>query len=440
MKELSIDQLLVNVQVVLGELFTPSIYAQLVFAVVAILLSLMVSGLLKRVFHPAELFDEIGRRHILRNFVQRVESYLFPFILVISLGLSVDISSAHFGGSWLIRLLQSCVVVILLKTFFRQVIRSRALYHLALWMSIPLSILFFMGWLGVVSRYLDLHFIEVGSIKISANAFVRVVIFGSLLFWLGRASNAVGKKLIRNQEDLDVGTREVIAKLFEVTLYVVIFVLLLQIMGINITTLAVFGGALAVGLGFGLQSIASNFISGIIILLDRSLTVGDYIQMDDQLGVIRELNMRSTTLETFDGKDIMVPNEKFITSSFINWTHKNQKQRYSINLQVSYQTDLHALFPVLRETVSSHAQVISGDDVPIEERPDAEISSFGDSGVNILIEFWMEGVDDGPNRVGGDLLLMIWDVLREHNVEIALPQREVRILGAVGRGAVDNGM
>ena len=440
MKELSIDQLLANCQAVLGELFGPSIYAQLVFLVVAVLLAFMVAALLKRVFHPVELFDGDSRRHVLRDFVQRVNDYIFPFMLIVSLGLAVDLSATHFNGSWLIRFLQSCSVAILLKTFLRQVIRSRALYHLALWMSIPLSILFFMGWLDFVSRYLDIHSIEVGNIKISANAFIRVVIFGSLLFWLGRASNTVAKKLIRNQEDLDVGTREVIAKLFEVALYVVIFILLLQVMGINITTLAVFGGALAVGLGFGLQSIASNFISGIIILLDRSLTVGDYIEMDDQSGVIRELNMRSTTLETFDGKDIMVPNEKFITSSFINWTHKNQKQRYSINLQVSYQTDLHALFPVLRETVSSHVQVISGDDVPIEERPDAEIASFGDSGVNILIEFWMEGVDDGPNRVGGDLLLMIWDVLREHSVEIAFPQREVRILAAVGSAGGNAGL
>ena len=433
MKELSIDELIERSHVVLAELFGPSIYAQLIFLVAAVCLAFFVSILLKRVFHPVELFGDDSKRHFLRDFVQRVGDYIFPFMLIVSLGLAVDLSSTHFDGSWLIRFFQSCAVAILLKTFFRQVIKSNAIYNLALLGSIPLSILFFMGWLDFVSRYLELHSIEVGNITISANAFIRVVIFGSLLFWLGRASNNAAKKLIRNQDDLDVGTREVIAKLFEVALYVVIFILLLQVMGINITTLAVFGGALAVGLGFGLQSIASNFISGIILLLDRSLTVGDYVQLDDgQAGIIRELNMRSTTLETYDGKDIMVPNEKFITSSFVNWTHKNQKQRYSIDIQVAYQTDLHALFPILREVVSSHPQVISGDDVPIEERPDAEISSFGDSGVNILIEFWMEGVDDGPNRVGGDLLLMIWDVLKQHKVEIPFPQREIRILAAVG--------
>jgi small-conductance mechanosensitive channel len=138
--------------------------------------------------------------------------------------------------------------------------------------------------------------------------------------------------------------------------------------------------------------------------------------------------MRSTTLETFDGKDIMVPNEQFITTSFTNWTHKNKKQRYSLDFQVAYKTDLHLLFELVREVVASHPQVISGDDIPIEERPDAEIKGFADSGVDILVEFWMEGIDDGPNRVGADLLLMIWDVLHQHGIEIPFPQREVKIL------------
>jgi small-conductance mechanosensitive channel len=158
--------------------------------------------------------------------------------------------------------------------------------------------------------------------------------------------------------------------------------------------------------------------------------VGDHIELESgQSGNILSMNMRSTALETYDGKVVVVPNETFITGAFTNWTHNNEKQRYSIEFQVSYNTDLEFLFQLLRKVVASHPQVISGEEVPLAERPDAEIAGFGDSGIDILVEFWMFGIDDGVNRVGGDLNLMIWQALREHNIEIPFPQREVKILG-----------
>ncbi len=202
----------------------------------------------------------------------------------------------------------------------------------------------------------------------------------------------------------------------------------MQVAGIDLTALVVFGGAIGVGLGFGLQQIASNFISGIIILLDRSIAIGDYIELEDgRAGVLRELTMRSATLETYDGKDIMVPNERFITTAFVNWTHYHTRQRYPIVFEVAYGTDLEKLFTLLREVVASHPKVLSGMDVPFEEPPDAEVQAFNDSGIEILVEFWMEGIDDGKNRVGGDLLFMIYQALQENNIVIPFPQREIVI-------------
>jgi small-conductance mechanosensitive channel len=261
---------------------------------------------------------------------------------------------------------------------------------------------------------------------------IRVVLFGSLLFWLGRISNSTGQEIIRRQQQLDLRTREVAAKLLQVSIVAVVFLLLLQVMGVNLTALAVFGGAVGVGLGVGLQAIASNFISGIIILMDRSVSVDDYIQLEDgRTGIVRELNMRSTTLETFDGKDVMVPNEKFIVETFTNWTHKNTKQRYRVDFSVAYHSDIRALVAIIKRIVASHPKVFSGDRVPIEEQPDCEIAGFGDSGINMFVEFWMDGIDDGRNRVGGDLLLMILEALQEHGFEIPYPQREVRVLNDV---------
>ena len=409
---------------------SPGFYIQLGLVFVALIFSYALSQVLSSraaIFNHKRDEQAVGG---FRDLLASARPLLFPLLLIITLALAVDASDHFFAQSYLVRITESAALVFLLFVFVRNFVQHRLLRTLILWLLIPAAVLHVFDLLGAVIQYLDQVALEVGNIKISAYGVLRMLVFGSLLFWLGRLSRTAGNRIIRRQEELDAGTRELFAKLFEVVLTVIIFLLLLQVMGINLTALAVFGGAVGVGLGFGLQSIASNFISGIILLLDRSLKIGDYIELDDgQGGVIRELKMRSTTLETFDGKDIMVPNERFMSSTFTNWTHKNSKQRYSINLQVAYSTDLDRLFPLLREVVSEHPQVISGDEVPLEERPDAEIKGFGDSGIDILIEFWMEGIDDGQNRVGGDLLLMIWHALKQANVEIPFPQREVRIIG-----------
>ncbi len=367
----------------------------------------------------------------LRQSIYNSRDLLLPLMLILALSVAADISQLLFDKDGLVTVAMSWAVIFMLYKIIDRLVHKTLFKKLAYFILLPIAILHLFGWLPPVITYLEGISLQLGNIEVSAYGVVRVIIFGSILFWLGRLSNHAGQQIIRSQEDLDAGTREVFAKLFQIALFFIVFLLLLQIMGINLTALAVFGGALGVGLGFGLQSIASNFISGIILLLERSLSVGDYVEMEDgRKGIIRELNMRSTTLETFDGKDIMVPNEQFITTSFTNWTHKNNKQRYALEFQVAYKTDLHFLFDLIRNTVASHPRVISGEDIPIEERPDAEIAGFGDSGVDILVEFWMEGIDDGANRIGADLLLMLWDAFHEHDIEIPFPQREVKIVNA----------
>ncbi len=410
-------------------LSSPKFYSQIGLIILALLIGLSVNRFLRNLSPLLRERPTEGPILQIRQGIFKLRELILPLMLVLSMSVAADISQAVIGQAWLVKLSLSLAVIFMLYTIITRFVEKQLFRKLALWFILPIAVLHVFGWLDEVVAYLETISLQIGNFKISAYGVARVLIFGSVLFWLGRLSNSAGQQIIRNQHDLDIGTREVFAKLFQVGLFFVVFLLLLQIMGINLTALAVFGGALGVGLGFGLQAIASNFISGIILLLDRSLSVGDFVEMEDgRCGTIRELNMRSTTLETYDGKDIMVPNEQFITTSFTNWTHKNTKQRYSLEFQVAYKTDLHQLFELVRETVASHPQVMSGEDIPIEERPDAEIKGFADSGIDILVEFWMQGIDDGPNRVGADLLLMIWDILKQNDIEIPFPQREVKII------------
>lgn len=367
--------------------------------------------------------------HPIRRIALNLGHLFFPLLAIFFLRISVDISRQVVHQGWLIKAALVLAVLLLVNTFITDYVRRPTAKNILRWLILPILFLHLLDALPQLIAVLESISINVGNISISAYGVVRVGLFGSLLFWLGRVSSLTGQDLIRRQEKLDFRTREVAAKLLEVAVFVVIGLLLLQIMGINLTALAVFGGALGVGLGFGLQTIASNFISGIIILLDRSISLGDYVEMEDgKAGVVREMNMRSTALETFDGKDIMVPNEKFIASTFTNWTHKNKQQRYRVDFPVAYHSNIRKLVEIIKTAVATHPQVMSGDDLPIEERPDCEIDSFGDSGINMFVEFWMVGIDDGKNRVGGDLLLIILEALQEHGYEIPFPQREVRIL------------
>lgn len=408
---------------------SPEFYAQVGLIAAAIMLAYFAAKIIGRNFKPTSVPPQPGSMSKWRGFLYQIRGILFPLFSVVFLGVASAIGDVAIQQSWLIKFAQGLAVVLLIYFVSKHFIRSAIVKKFVKWIIIPIAILYVFGWLDGITAYLDSIKLQLGNITFSLYGVARVLIFGSILFWLGRLSNDSGKQYIRNQENLDVGTREVFAKLFEIGLFLLIFILLLQLMGISLTALAVFGGALGVGLGFGLQAIASNFISGMILLLDRSLTVGDYIELEDgRAGTIRALNMRSTILETFDGKDIMVPNETFVTSSFVNWTHADIKQRYAIEFQVAYDSDMETLVKVLKEVVASHPQVLSGPAYSEAEQPDAEISGFGDSGVDILIEYWMEGVDDGINRVDADLNMMIWKALKENNIHFPFPQREVRIL------------
>ena len=198
----------------------------------------------------------------------------------------------------------------------------------------------------------------------------------------------------------------------------------MQVLGIDLTALAVLGGAIGVGLGFGLQQIAANFISGMIILFERSLSPGDFIEMEDgKSGILKEINMRSTTLETYDGKEILLPNEKFITTTFVNWTRDDPRQRYEVDFSVSYDTDIDKIPDLIAKAVSKHPQVLD-DPEPV----DIELRGFGDSGIDFAVEFWADGIDDGKNKFSSDVLFIIWRTLKANNISIPFPQREIRIL------------
>jgi len=413
---------------------TSATYVQLILVVAVYLVAYWLAGRVRKniVGFTDRKPDE--NRYPMRKLADRIGGILYPLIAILILKITIEVSEHLAYPVWLMKSALVIAAVLFFYSTVREFVTNQFAAAIFKWVGLPILFLHLLGYLPTVISALKEISFEVGNIAVSAYGLVRVTLFGSLLFWLGRESRHLGKEVIRKQESFDLRTREVFFKLYEVALFSVISLLLLNIMGINLTTLAVFGGAVGVGLGLGLQSIASNFISGVIILLDHSLNVGDFVELEGgPKGFVREFRMRYTVLETYDGKDILVPNEKFISSLLTNWTHKDTKQRYRVDFSVPYATDIRTMVEFIKVAVAKHPQVISGPEVPFEERPDCEIDSFGDSGVNMFVEFWIKGIDDGKNRVGGDLMLIIFETLRENGIEIPFPQREVKILNDEAR-------
>ena len=267
----------------------------------------------------------------------------------------------------------------------------------------------------------------VGNISFSLMAIVRGVIAGSILFWLGRWSNDQSAAMIGKQEELRPATRQLAAKAAEIAIFGIAFLLLMNIIGIDLSTLAVLGGAIGVGLGFGLQKIASNFISGVILLLEGQATVGDYVELDGgEAGTIVKMTARAIILETFDGRWIVVPNEDFIVTRVVNYSDQGSANRYEAAFSVSYDTDINLISPMIEAAVQKHPDVL------MEPYPaDCELRGFGESGVDFAVEFWVNGIDDGRHKYENDVLFIIWNTLKENGVTIPYPQRVIEIKGGL---------
>ena len=360
-----------------------------------------------------------------RQVVFRAGAVLRALLLVVLLAVAAAALKAAVGQDWLVKIAQSLATVFLVYRAIKEFVADPFYAKIATWVLVPLSLILVLGFWDDFTQILDSTvLLPMGDSPITALTVSKLAVFGGLFFWLGSLGNKRGQDAIRAQESLDVGVREIAAKLFQIVLFAVVFFVVMSSAGIPLSGLAVAFGAVGLGIGLGLQPVAANFVSGLIILLDRSVRVGDFVSLDDgQEGFVEAINMRSTTVETTDGKDIMVPNTVFIENAYQNWTHKDPRQRYEVHFSVTYDTDIDQLEDLLIPAISAHPQVLTGESAP--EQPDLELRRFGADGIEFAIEFWCDGIDDGPNKFTSDLNFIVWRTLKGAGIDMPLPQRVV---------------
>ena len=412
---------------ILDWLQSPAFLAQVGVVIIGYILAKFITRTLLKKIEFFKDEPKEGKALKLRQIGYSLRDLVFPAVLIAIYAIcSPALKGVEtLGQDWLVKIAQGLAVVFLLYTAIKRFIKHPLVQKAVTWIAIPVAVLKVFGKYDAVQTFLQEDaLLELGEISIPAWTIINLLIFGSILFWIGRISNSRGKEAIRKQDSLDVATKEVFAKIFELFLFMILFIVLMGIAGIPLTSLLLLGGPLMLGIGLGLQPIAANFVSGMILLLDRSLKIGDFVELPDgKQGYVEAMNMRSATIETTDGKDIMVPNVTFIEDAYENWTHKDPRQRYEVYFSVAYDTDIDTLEDILIPAVSKHPLVLQE-----PEQPDLELREFGEYGINFAIEFWVDGIDDGVNKFTSDLNFIVWRALKKAGVVMPLPQREIRTI------------
>ena len=324
--------------------------------------------------------------------------------------------------SQLIALAAAVTTAWLVISLLVRVINNRFVRRIVTWGAWIWVTLYFLEFLEPFSHFLDSIGMTFGEIRISLLTVIKAFAISGLLIagarWLSRL---VTGRLSTN-EDISPSMRVLTAKLMQVVLFTVAIIVGLKAVGLDLTGLAVFSGAVGIGLGFGLQKVVSNLVSGVIILLDKSIKPGDVISIGDTFGWIEELGARYVSVVTRDGKEYLIPNEDLVTGQVVNWSHTNNFVRLDLHFGTSYTDDPHAVSKIAIKAAMTVKRVMA------QRTPVCWITGFGDSSVDYVLRFWITDAEGGLTNVRGQVFLALWDAFKKNGISIPFPQREVRVL------------
>ncbi len=282
--------------------------------------------------------------------------------------------------------------------------------------------LYVFGLAPDVLRYLDAVGFSFGNQRASLLLVIQASLWMAaallLSLWLAR----VLEERLMSAHGMNITLRVMLTKLVRAVLLVLAVLIVLPALGIDLTALSLLGGAVGVGIGFGLQKIASNYISGFIILMDRSVTIGDLITVDKYTGQLIKMNARYIVVRAQDGTEALIPNETVITSTVVNQSYTNRNISVSVPVQVSYRSDLDNAMRLMTEVGRRHPRVLA------EPEPQVLIRLFADNGIDLELSVWVQDPEAGQNNLRSDIYRDIWQEFRTHGIEIPYPQREIRVL------------
>ncbi|MEM1390804.1 MAG: mechanosensitive ion channel domain-containing protein [Pseudomonadota bacterium] len=375
----------------------------------------------RRLKQAAEAREQKGILFRLYASLARVVWAAFTVVLVwISMAGFAAYGLENTGLRIVASLLNAWIVVRIVTSNMRQGAFASSIAFVA-W---TIAALHIFEMLGPVTQSLDAAAITVGNNRFSLLRIITSFVVAAFALWLGRTMGDAVQTQLRGNAKINPSMAGILGQVAKITFMVIAVMIALSVVGVNLTTLTVFSGALGVGIGFGLQTIFSNFVSGIIILFERSVKVGDFIELQSGVtGKVQEISIRSTLITTNDNVDILVPNEEFIKAQVVNWTLKETQRRLRVPFGVAYGSDKEIVRKAGLEAAADVQWTDRGRDA---RAPQVWLVEFGDSSLNFELVVWL--IDEAvsrPEKVQADYNWALHTALAKYEIEIPFPQRDI---------------
>lgn len=403
----------------------PDVWWQVGIVVLAAVASWLIARLLIRSF-TAGTEGRSGAAEVATSLARRVTFLLLLGLACVAGSAILQWISLPHRFAWTIALLAFALAAIrLLAGILKRVLRPGPLLtaseHAITWSAWLLIAMYLLGWVEPVAAALDSIIIPIGEEGLSLlgalKALLTLLVFMIAGAWLG----AIATRALMGSTSVSIGLRVGIAKFVRLFLLLLAALLGLSAVGIDLAALTVFGGALGIGLGFGLQRIAANFVSGFILVGDRSIRQGDVITIGERFGVVEELRARYIVVRDRDGVETLIPNENVISAEVVNWSYSDRAVRLKLPVQISYKNNPRKAMDLLLRAAAEHARVLK------DPAPASRVMAFEESGILLELRFWISDPEDGINNVRSDLHLAIWDLFGEAGITIPYPQRDVHL-------------
>jgi small-conductance mechanosensitive channel len=357
----------------------------------------------------------------LRRIAAALEPLTLPIIWLTLQWLSVLIAAQAQLPYQLIKIVVSLitawVVIRLTTTLVRDRTWSRFI-AIAAWTVAALNIL---DLLDPTTALLDRIALRLGGLRISALTVIEAAFSLAVLLWVATMAGRLLERRITTLPNLTPSLQVLLSKLLKIVFVTLAVIVALNSVGIDLTAFAVFTGALGVGIGFGLQKPMSNFVSGVMLLLDKSVKPGDVISVGESYGWVSSLGARYVAVVTRDGTEYLIPNEDLITHQVVNWSHTDSHVRLKIPIGISYNADVRKARALCLEAAAETPRVLK------QPASVCLLLGFGDSSVELELRIWIQDPKNGVRNVKSDVLLLVWDKFHANGIEIPFPQRDLHL-------------